>query len=125
MTDVTGRDFHIINEALAIAAAVIDLLPQRYRSESNRKDMRRILAAHLGGRSDYLDNNIGRGTVLALLEHGSLEHTGENEPFNRGFEAALAGVDLEHNPYSPDEKDNHELWTEGWFSVTGKERLSS
>ena len=45
MTNITGRDSHIMTRALAYAAAVIPLLPELYREESDREDMLRLLRA--------------------------------------------------------------------------------
>jgi hypothetical protein len=46
--DITGRDFLIINEALATAYALIGSLPERCRSLSDMNDMRKLLKARLG-----------------------------------------------------------------------------
>jgi hypothetical protein len=45
VSNITGRDGYIIVQALALAAAVIDRLPNIYREESNRDDMIKILHA--------------------------------------------------------------------------------
>jgi hypothetical protein len=51
MADLTGRDDYILNEALALAIAVIPRLPPEYQQHSDREDMLTILRSR--GRAQY------------------------------------------------------------------------
>ena len=44
MTDVTGRDRHIIKKALAYAITVIGTLPERQQEVSDQADMKKLLS---------------------------------------------------------------------------------
>lgn len=43
LTDVTGRDRHLILKALAIAVEAIEAAPERQRPISDQADMKRLL----------------------------------------------------------------------------------
>lgn len=55
MADVTGRDRHIVCQALAFAAAAIMHLPQEYQALNDRKDMLALLRARTPEAQQYLD----------------------------------------------------------------------
>src|SRR3954471_6845979 len=67
LTDVTGRDRHIIDQALAIAYAALGLMPILYRPESNRQDMRTLLHARLT-QAGFSQDRINGRLADALIE---------------------------------------------------------
>ncbi len=61
MTDVTGRDRHIITKALAYAIETISVLPERDQERSDQADMKRLLEA-------MVDSDIELQTLLGPVQ---------------------------------------------------------
>ena len=81
--DITGRDFSIVNKALAYAILAIERLPDKWQEASDAADMRKLLEARVG--KDFADN------FLFPMARGHLERRGVEglNPDSEGYASAL------------------------------------